>query len=125
MELNADELAARIAGSNLAFREMEAALDDTGEWSAVRLRPLVERIEILVLRRGDLRLLRNLVPAPDRASLVALNSPKATIAALTARIADARKRAGGADFKGSAEERRAELSSLDGLSKRLAHMAEK
>ena len=80
--MNVEELAARIAGSNLAFREMEAALDEKGVWHAARLRPLVERAEILVLRRGDLQLLRNLVPEPDRKSLVRLESPKAAIAEL-------------------------------------------
>ena len=49
VELNVNELAARIAGSNLAFRELAAALDNTDVWTAARLRPLVERIEILIL----------------------------------------------------------------------------
>jgi hypothetical protein len=123
VEVNVEELAARIAGSNLAFREMEAALDEKGPWHAARLGPLVGRAEILVLRRGDLQLLRNLVPEPDRDTLVRLESPKATIAELGARIAEARTRAGGAEFTGTEEERRAELKGLGSLAKRLAKMA--
>jgi hypothetical protein len=125
VDVNVEELAARIAGSNLAFREMESTLDEKGVWHSGRLRPLVERAEILVLRRGDLDLLRNLLPDSDRESLAPLESPKATIAELGARIFDARNRAGGAEFKGADDERQAELKCLDALSKRLAEMAEK
>ena len=107
--MNVEELAARIAGSNLAFRAMDAALDEKGLWHAARLGPLVGRCEILVLRRGDLQLLRNLVPEPDRESLVRLESPKATIAELGARIVEARNRAGGAEFKGTRRSARRNL----------------
>jgi hypothetical protein len=49
-----------------------------------------------------------------------LESPKAAIGELRVRIADGRQRAASADFKGTQEQRRAELKSLDALSKRLA-----
>ena len=72
VEVNVDELAARIAGSNLGFRTLESDLDEKGTWDAARLGPLAERLKILVTRRNDLRVFRGLVPSGERSSVGSL-----------------------------------------------------
>ena len=120
-----DELSARIAGCNLAFRALESGLDEKGIWTAARLTPFLDRLEILTLRRNDLDLFRHVVPEEKRSSLRSLESSKIAISQVGARIFEARRRLFGPSFKGSDSERQAELRRLDELSQRLAELAGK
>ena len=125
VEVNVEELTARIAGSNLGIRTLESDLDEKGTWDAARLEPLAERLRILVLRHADLSLFRSLVPADQRSSVGRLESPKSAISELGAHISEARKLVSGEEFKGTEAQRRAELDRLETLSRRLAELAGK
>ncbi len=121
--VNLAELAVRVAGSNLALQALEAELEESRRWNARRLGPLVDRLEILVMRRNDLALFHQLISARERARVGRLESPQVAISRLAARIFEARTRAGGPGFLGSEAQRRAELRQLDELSRQLAEMA--
>lgn len=121
--VNLDDLAARIAGTNLALRALEAELDEDRHWNARRLGPLVDRLGILVLRRDDLAKFRGLISPKEQARVGRLASPQGAISLLAARIFEARSRAAGPDFIGTEAQRRAELRELDALSRLLAHIA--
>jgi len=125
VQVNVAGLAARIAGCNLAFRTVEAELDEKGEWNAQQLGHILDRVNLLTIRRNDLNLFRETVPEEQRTSLKRLESPKSLIAQLGARIFEARSNANGPDFKGSDAERQAELQRLEELSRRLAELAGK
>jgi hypothetical protein len=125
MQVNLDELAARIAGNNLGFRTLESELDEKGPWTAATLEPLAERLKVLVMRHNDLVLFRQLTPEENRSSLGRLETPKSAISQFGARIFEARKLASGADFQGTDAERHAELERLDTLSRELAELAQK
>ena len=124
VEIKADELSARISGCNLAFRALEAELDEKGVWTAARLEPWPMRLKILGIRRHDLNLFREAVPEDKRASIERLASAKTAVSQFAACIVAARDQAKGADFKGTDAERQAELNRLDELSRRLAEWAE-
>lgn len=121
--VNLAELAARVAGSNLALQALEAELEEDRRWDARRLGPLVDRLGILVMRRDDLALFHRLISVRERARVGGLESPQAAISRLAARIFEARTRAAGPGFLGSEAQRRAELRELDALSRQLAEMA--
>lgn len=123
VQVNVEELAARIAGSNLGLRTLESDLDVKGAWDAARLEPLTERLKILVLRHGDLSMFRQLVPADKRAAVGRLEKPRAAISSLGARIFEARRQAESDDFQGTDAERKAELRRLETLSRQLAELA--
>lgn len=125
VEVNVGELDARIAGSNLALREFEAGLDEKGEWNAARLEPLVERLRILTVRRNDLGLVRDLVPKENRDAIAPLESPKSAISQLSVRVVEARENAGGPKFSGDDAKRRAEMSRLEKISRRMAELSGK
>ncbi len=125
VEIRLDELAARINGCNLAFRAMEMDLDERGPWTAARLTPLVERLDVLALRRHDLELFRQAVPEKERALLAPLPDLKGVISQFAARIVEVRSQVSGSSFKGTDSERQAELRRLDDLSRRLAEAAAK
>ncbi len=125
VEIEQDELAARIRGCNLAFRALEVELEEAGEWTAARLEPLVKRLDILVLRRHDLELFRGVVPPEQRSSMETLASAKGAVSPLAAHIVEARNRASGSGFRGNEAERQRELGRLEELSRRLAALAGK
>jgi len=125
VQVNVAGLAARIAGCNLAFRSVEVELDEKGEWNAQQLGHILDRVNLLTIRRNDLNLFRETVPEEQRISLKRLESPKSLIAQLGARIFQARSHANGPNFKGSDAERQAELQRLEELSRRLAELAGK
>jgi hypothetical protein len=125
VEIEQEELVARIRGCNLAFRALEADLEEKGTWTAARLEPLVERLEILVLRRHDLELFRGVVPKEQRSSVESLASAKGVVSPVAAHIVEARTQASGSAFRGTEAERQRELGRLGELSRRLAALAEK
>jgi len=121
--VNLAELAARIAGTNLALQAIEGELEEDRAWDARRLGPLADRLGILVMRKNDLAVFYKLVSPRERARVGRLDSPQRAISRLAARIFEARTRASGPDFIGSQSERQAELRELDELSAQLAEMA--
>jgi hypothetical protein len=124
--VNVDELDARIAGCNLALRELEAALTEkTTVWDASKLEPLSDRLKELVTRHHDLALVRNAVPKEQRATVTELESPKMAISLFATRVAEARKRANDSKIINDDIERQAELTRLDALAHRLAELAGK
>ncbi|MCD4728052.1 MAG: hypothetical protein K8R46_10345 [Pirellulales bacterium] len=125
VRVNADELAVRIAGCNMSFRALESELDEKGTWDAARLEPLVNRLKILVIRRGDLDLFRELLPADKRSTVAKLERSKSAVSQLGARIFEARRVASSEEFKGTEASRRVELGRLEMLSRRLAEAAAK
>ena len=124
VKVNVDELAAE-SRQQPGFSHAGERLGRKGNLGRRRLEPLAERLKILVTRRDDLRVFRGLVPSGERSSVGRLESPRTAISGLGARIAEARTRASGEDFKGTEAERRTELSRLDALSHRLAELEEK
>jgi hypothetical protein len=121
--VNLAELTTRVAGTNLALQTLEAELDENDGWDARRLAPLVDRLRSLVLRHNDLALFRQLISPGERSSVGRLESPRAAISRLAARISEARTHAAGPGFIGTEARRRAELRKLDELSRQLAEMS--
>jgi hypothetical protein len=125
VKVNVEELETRIAGCNLALRELESELGEKGEWNAAKLEPLIDRLKVLVVRNGDLGLFREAAPKDQRAGITQLEAPKSAISQLSARVVEARNRASAPQFVGDDVERRAELARLEALSHRLAELAGK
>jgi hypothetical protein len=126
VKVNVEELDARIAGSNLAFREMETQLDEKGTvWNAKKLKPLLERLEVLVLRYSDLGLFRNAVPKGERSGVTDLESPKVAISQFSECVVQARNRANDSKVTSDEAERKAELARLDAISRRLGKLGGK
>ena len=120
--VNLNELAARVAGYNLALRGVEAELAAKGTWNADRLAPLAARLQFLASRRRDLELIRGLLPDAEQAVLVQAEPLRAAVAQLARRIVEARSRTAGADFPGDPSDRDAELKVLEALSTTLAEI---
>ncbi len=125
VEVNVEELKARVAGSNLGFRTLESELDEKDAWDAASLTPLMDRLKVLVSRHDDLALYCDLTPKAQRSSVGRLEAPQGVISQLAAKISEARKQASGDEFSGSATERQAELDRLESLSRRLAELERK
>ena len=121
--VNLSELSARIAGSNLTLRALEAELDERGEWNATRLAPLLQRLKVLVVLHNDLKLCREVVPAGQRVLVGRLESPRSGVSLMGARIFEARTLASGAEFRGTEAQQGAELRALDELSRQLAQLS--
>ena len=86
VKVNVDELDARIAGCNLALRELEAQLDEKGPWNAATLEPLAERLKILVVRHDDLGLLRDVATKDQQEGVTGLESAKSAISQFGDRV---------------------------------------
>ncbi len=122
VQIDVDELAARIAGCNLEFRGLEIALDEKGIWNVAKLEPMVDRLKLLMLRRHDLGLFRESLSEERRASIAKLESPKVAIAQVAAKIVEIRQQVTESASR-TEPERRAELERLDSLSRRLAEIS--
>ncbi|NLF07168.1 MAG: hypothetical protein GX594_04185 [Pirellulaceae bacterium] len=123
VKINADELSVRVAGCNMAFRALESELDEDGQWDAQRIEPLLEKLEILSVRRNDLELYRDLLSDGEQSKVAKLETPKSATSQLGKRIFEARRSAASPEFEGTETERRAELGRLEMLSRRLAKAA--
>lgn len=123
VKINTNELGARIAGCNLAFRALEADLDEAGPWNGKSIEPLLDRLETLSIRRDDLKLYRDLLPEGKRAKIAKLETPKTAMSRLGARIFEVRRAINSPGFEGTEAERRLELARLEMLSHRLAKAA--
>jgi hypothetical protein len=121
-----EELEARIAGCNLAFREFETGLGEKdATWNAAKLEPLFERLKILVLRHSDLGLHRNVVPKGERSGVTQLESTRSAISEFSARVVEARNRANDPKSFADEAERQAELARLGAISRGLAELGGK
>jgi hypothetical protein len=123
VQVDLQGLAARIAGVNLALRTLEGELEEKHEWSADQLHGVLSRLDILMLRQKDLGLFRDLVPPREQAKAGVIESPRQALAALAARIAEARSRLRGTEADGGDAACRTALRRLDELSDRLAVLA--
>jgi hypothetical protein len=121
--VNIPELAARIAGNNLALHTLEAELDEKREWSVDHLDGLLNRLDILALRQRDLAMFRDLLTAEEQTHLERIAPTQQAIGQMAARISELRNRAKGEGFTGTDPERQEGLKQLDELSQRLSEMA--
>jgi len=124
VRVNLNELAAGIAGANLALRALEAELDNEMPPAARDLASLVDRLEILVLRHDDLALFCELITPEEQRRAGRLESPRALIPRLANKVFELRSRATGREFTGTEPERELELKILADLSRQLAEMAD-
>ncbi|MEE9602680.1 MAG: hypothetical protein V3V75_05200, partial [Thermoguttaceae bacterium] len=120
--VNMSELSTRVAGNNLAFRSLEAELDEQSDLSAKQLGSLVDRLGKLVTRRSDLALYMGVISSGDRVRAGRLESPRTVILQLGSRIDAARARVAGPQFGLSEADRQAELRHLDELSRALGRL---
>ncbi|MBN1909555.1 MAG: hypothetical protein JW818_07450 [Pirellulales bacterium] len=121
-KVNEKELAARIAGNNLALRRLTAELDGQETWDATSLSKLLDKLKPLVARKDDLQMFRELLPESQRARVGALDSPGELISQLGSQISKERSRLDSEEFKGTQAQRDAEKKHLDVLSKKLANL---
>ena len=120
--VNVTELGARVAGTNMALRELSTELADDSVTSADRLAPIVVKLNLLATRHGDSLLLYDLIAERDKRAMGKPASPAPVIAQLERRISQARARAAGPDFPGSESERITELRLLGEFSRTLADL---
>lgn len=121
-EVNLIELAAQIAGTNMALRGVEAQLEKTRFWDAVQLEQMVDILKKLSTRHDDLTLFRDLLPESDRRLVGQLDSTRAAISECSNRLSECKSRAASRSFRGNEEDRAKELQKLDELAQELARL---
>ncbi len=121
-EVNLIELAARIAGTNMALRGVESQLSKSREWDSTQLTSMVTALKQLSGRRHDLALFRNLLPEKDRRLVGKLESPRAAISQCGTRLSETRDRVKSSSYRDRPKERKEELKKLDELSRELAKL---
>ena len=121
-EVNLIELAARIAGNNMALRGVEAQLSTSREWDSTQLTAMVTALKQLSDRRHDLTLFRNLLPESDRRLVGELESPRTAISQCSARISETRERVDSRGYRSRQKDSEEELKKLDALSQELAKL---
>ena len=121
-DINLIELAAQIAGTNMALRNVEAQLSKTRPWDYSQLATMVQGLKQLSARRDDLTLFRNLLPKSDRRLVGELDSTRPAISQCSARISETKTITKSKSFRGKPKEREEELKKLDELSRDLAKL---
>ncbi len=121
-EVNLIELAARIAGTNMALRGVEAQLSKIRKWDATQLTSMVAVLKQLCDRRDDLTLFRNLLPESERRLVGQLESPRAAISQCSSRMAETRARGNSRVSISRPKQREEDLQKLDKLSRQLAKL---
>ena len=121
-EINLIELAAQIAGTNMALRGVESQLSKSKTWDAAQLESMVKMLKQLSARRTDLTLFRDLLSESDRRLVGELDSTRPAISECSARISETRSRTEGKYFRGKPENRETELDKLEELSRELAKL---
>ncbi len=116
------ELYDRLSGYKVAVAALNGRLQNPEPMSSVELTPLVEALDELITRRGDLMLYLKLV-ADDSGSVQRLESPAAAVSLLSAKISAARQRIEGRHDDMLITRLHAELAVLDQLSRRVAVLA--
>ncbi|MBN2021937.1 MAG: hypothetical protein JW809_04020 [Pirellulales bacterium] len=119
-KVNLRELAAQIAGNNLALEKLVVELEQRATWSPEGLESILDRATPLLSRKDDLKMFYDLLGADQREQVGQLNSGSEVISAIGARIARARVRAQQPDYPGGDAARQAQLRKLDALSKKLS-----
>ncbi len=117
--VNVEELRTRIEGINVSLRTIEGELNEKRDFTADQLDSLLSRLDILVLRRKDLALFRDLVTPQEQAKAGQIDSSQSAVATMGTRIAEVRTRIRQNESLPEAD-RRAVLKQLDDLSDRLA-----
>jgi len=92
VDVNREELRARIAGTNLALRALEAEIDRKSAWPIGELATFTARLERLAARADDLRLFLDLLEPTERRLFESPRSPLPVAAQLRGQIAAARRR---------------------------------
>lgn len=118
-QINVDELAARIAGHNLALHRLTDTARGGDGWGIDELRAAVERLEDLAAKAEDAQVYLKLLDERQRAGCGTLDPRGEAITALAARIAALRARS---TLSAPADAGRS-AAGLDGLSRRLARLA--
>jgi len=119
--INIAELAAGIAGHNFGVLSVESDLLEAGQPDVEQLETALARLEALSVRRGDLSLYYNLLPAAQRGLLEPLAAPSEATLLLGNHIAELRARLESSPWK-TAAGRESSLAELDSLSRRLAEL---
>jgi hypothetical protein len=92
VDVNRAELRARIAGTNLALRALEAEIDRRRAWPIGEVAAFTTRLRQLATRCHDLRLFLDLLDEPERRLFEPLRSPLPVVAQLGEQLAAARRR---------------------------------
>ncbi|HBO43773.1 MAG TPA: hypothetical protein DD670_07545 [Planctomycetaceae bacterium] len=121
-EINMEELAAQIAGTNMAMRKLAAKIYEDQAWDAESLGPILDQLAPLVARKDSLKLIRECIPESQRGGLGELETGSDLISDLGSKIAQARNDLAEGRFQGTPAQRRAQLVQLDRLSQRLASL---
>jgi hypothetical protein len=116
------ELQDRLSGYKVAVAALNGRLQDPEPLNSAELIPLIETLDELITRRGDLLLYLKLV-ADDSGSFQRLESPAAALSLLSAKISAARHRIEGRHDDMLITRLHAELAALDQLSRRVAVLA--
>ena len=90
VEVNREELAARIAGLNMNLRALETELDEQKEWNVDQLTQKIGKLKTLVQQRNDLSIVRDLLSDEDQKYLVKFRSTCAVVAQMGQLIAHLR-----------------------------------
>ncbi|MBN2579832.1 MAG: hypothetical protein JXB10_12665 [Pirellulales bacterium] len=117
VEVNRDELLARIKGRNMTLRSIEAELGEPKAGNIEQLEEMMERLAQVVRQGRDLQLVRDLLSVEELRGMDDLESPRTAIALMGRRIYEIRSALAGESG------RNAEQKRLDALSRRLAELA--
>jgi hypothetical protein len=123
-EVNLIELSARIAGANMAIRNVEAQLSQDRRWSAKNLSIIVASLKQISERQNDLKLFRKLLPESERNLVGEIESPREIISQCSTLIAETRSRIDRPGTRRLSKAREDELKKLDELSRQLSKLVE-
>lgn len=117
-KINFTEVAALTRAFNSSLQDLEAKLSKDTNWTVDTLEPLVDELDDLALRRADLGLYDNLLPAEERSQLVNRETLDQAVRLTAKRVAEVRKSL--TEQAGGDSKTRRDLAQLDGFSRRLA-----
>jgi hypothetical protein len=117
-KVNFTEVAALTRAFNSSLQDLEAKLSKDTNWTVDTLEPLVEELQDLALRRADLVLYDNLLPAEERSQLANRDALDQAVRLTAKRIAEMRTKLN--DQPAGDSQARRDLAQLDGFSRRLA-----
>ncbi len=120
--IDRSELRDRISGYRLSLSTLNGHLHDAGTTHAARLTPLVDELEELIVRRGDLMLYLKVIAGRDTLP-EKLDSPRAALSLLSAKISATRRHLEDQHDAALTARQHADLAILDQLSQRIASLA--